>query len=357
MTALKAHEVERFLKRPDLDAGIFLAYGPDTGLVRETAQRLVRHYAGSSIDGMGLVTLDGGELNGDPGRLLVEARTGSLFGERRVIRIRDAGKALTVPLAELSDDPSGAVVILEAGNLAPRDPLRALVEASRNGRALPCYADSDETILRLINETFAAAGIRAEPDVAPTLRDTLGNDREVTRRELEKLSLYAAESKLLTREDVRVLTDAVKQSNPAAVDELVPALLGLSDVQRVLQALLAERIPINDLSRIYEGLAGRAKVSTEPEGLIEAARAEHAVLRAKLPGAVRQVAAGGPNLISGTPEQIAEQVQGLHEGGIQHLLTRFLGEWHGETRPIAERSMRLFAEQVIPRFAHSLAHE
>ena len=46
MTALKAHEVERFLKRPDLDAGILLVYGPDTGLVRETAQRLVRHYAG-----------------------------------------------------------------------------------------------------------------------------------------------------------------------------------------------------------------------------------------------------------------------------------------------------------------------
>jgi DNA polymerase-3 subunit delta len=205
MTALKAHEVERFLKRPDLDAGIFLAYGPDTGLVRETAQRLVRHYAGSGADGMGLVTLDGGELNSDPGQLLLEARTGSLFGEKRVIRVRDAGKALTVPLAELAEDPSGAVVILEAGNLAPRDALRALVEGTRNGRALPCYADSDETILRLINETFAAAGIVAEPDVAQTLRDTLGNDREVTRRELEKLSLYAAESRVLTREDVLVL--------------------------------------------------------------------------------------------------------------------------------------------------------
>ena len=81
MTALKAHEVERFLKRPDLDAGILLVYGPDTGLVRETAQRLVRHYAGAESDGMGLVTLDGGEIDSDPGRLLVEARTSSLFGE------------------------------------------------------------------------------------------------------------------------------------------------------------------------------------------------------------------------------------------------------------------------------------
>jgi DNA polymerase-3 subunit delta len=250
MTALKAHEVERFLKRPDLGAGILLAYGPDTGLVRETAQRLVRHYAGSGADSMGLVTLDGGELNADPGRLLVEARTGSLFGETRVVRVRDAGKALTVPLSDLADDPSGAVVILEAGNLAPRDPLRALVEATRNGRALPCYADSDETILRLINETFAAAGIRAEPEVAPTLRDTLGNDREVTRRELEKLSLYAAESKVLTRADVLALcadnaalvldeiADAVGTGHPDRLDAaLSRALNSAVNPQQLLASL------------------------------------------------------------------------------------------------------------------------
>jgi len=84
--------------------------------------------------------------------------------------------------------------------------------------------------------------------------------------------ISANAARLLTREDVRVLTDAVKQANPAAVDELVPGLLGLSDVQRVLQALLAERVSINDLGRIYEALAGRAKISTDPEGLVEAAR-------------------------------------------------------------------------------------
>ena len=41
----------------------------------------------------------------------------------------------------------------------------------------------------------------------------------------------------------------------------------------MLTGLLAERIPINDLARIYEALALRAKVSADPEGLIEAARA------------------------------------------------------------------------------------
>jgi flagellar biosynthesis protein FlhA len=79
-------------------------------------------------------------------------------------------------------------------------------------------------------------------------------------------------SRLLTREDVRVLTEGVRSVNPAAVDELTPSPLSLAEVQRVLQGLLSERVAINDLPRIYEALSLRAKVSSDPEGLIEAAR-------------------------------------------------------------------------------------
>lgn len=218
MTALKAHEVARYLLRPDLTEGIFLAYGPDTGLVRETGQRLSQHFAASDPDA--LVALDGGEIDSDPGRLAVEAGTSSLFSSRRVIRVRNAGKSAVMPLTAFKDDPAGAVIVLEAGNLTPRDPLRALVEGAKFGRALPCYPDSDETLLKLITETFSKSGIRIEPDTAPILRDILGNDREVTRRELEKLELYASASKTLTTEDVLTLC----ADNAALVlDEIVDA--------------------------------------------------------------------------------------------------------------------------------------
>ncbi|WP_240133848.1 flagellar biosynthesis protein FlhA [Actinotalea caeni] len=79
-------------------------------------------------------------------------------------------------------------------------------------------------------------------------------------------------ARLLTREDVRVLVDAARQVSPAAVDELVPNVLTLAQVQQVLQGLLAERVPINDLTRILEALGVRARTSTEVEGLVEAAR-------------------------------------------------------------------------------------
>ena len=80
-------------------------------------------------------------------------------------------------------------------------------------------------------------------------------------------------ARLLSREDVRVLVEGVKTVNAPAVEELIPSMLSMAELQRVLQGLLQEQIPINDLGRICEALTLRAKVSSDPEGLIEAARA------------------------------------------------------------------------------------
>ncbi|GAB4098638.1 flagellar biosynthesis protein FlhA [Sinomonas halotolerans] len=84
--------------------------------------------------------------------------------------------------------------------------------------------------------------------------------------------VIAQAPRLLTREDVRVLTEGLKAVNASAVEELTPSPLSLGEVQRVLQALLAEEVPLNDLGRIFESLGLRARVSTDPEGLVEAAR-------------------------------------------------------------------------------------
>jgi len=223
MTALKAHEVARYLARPDLSEGIFLAYGPDGGLVRETAQRLIRHLSGDEPASANVTIFEGPELASDPSQLVLEARSVSLFGGKRIIRVRNATKALVMPLTELRDDPGGTAIVLEADNLTPRDALRSLVEAAKLGRALPCYPDSDETLMALMRETFNQAGIRTDSDVVPTLREILGNDREVTRRELEKLTLYAAASKALTREDVLLLC---ADNGALAIDAILDATGG-----------------------------------------------------------------------------------------------------------------------------------
>jgi len=77
---------------------------------------------------------------------------------------------------------------------------------------------------------------------------------------------------LLGREDVKTLVDMVKATHPVVIEELTPNPLTLGEVQRVLQALLAERVCIRDLVRIFEALSVRARTSADPDGLVEAAR-------------------------------------------------------------------------------------
>ncbi|MCW2585416.1 MAG: flhA [Frankiales bacterium] len=78
---------------------------------------------------------------------------------------------------------------------------------------------------------------------------------------------------LLGREDVKALVDMVKATHPVVVEELTPAPLSLGEIQRALQSLLAERVSIRDLVRIFEALSARARTGTDADGLVEAARA------------------------------------------------------------------------------------
>ena len=79
-------------------------------------------------------------------------------------------------------------------------------------------------------------------------------------------------SDLLTRQDVQNLVNNVKESNPSLVEELVPKLLGLGDIQKVLQNLLKEGISVRDLVTIFETLADHAATTRDTDILTEYVR-------------------------------------------------------------------------------------
>ena len=86
----------------------------------------------------------------------------------------------------------------------------------------------------------------------------------------EVIRQYIAE--LLTRQDVQNLVNNLKETNPSLVDELVPKLLGIGEVQKVLQNLLKEGVSIRDLLTIFETLADYAPTTRDPDILTEYVR-------------------------------------------------------------------------------------
>lgn len=227
MVALKAHEVESYLKKRGEMPRFFLVYGPDRGLVNERCAFLAKR-AGANEDS--LVRLSGEQVSADPALLEDEARAIGLFGGPRVIWLRADGKAVEDALENLIGNPTEATVIVEAGDLKATSPLRKLFEKSADAITLPCYADDARALGQLIDEELNAAGISIDADAKRALLENLGGDRQATRQELQKLALYALKTGHISLQDVAEVSGDM---SALALDRLFDQL-GLGETAHAL---------------------------------------------------------------------------------------------------------------------------
>ena len=86
----------------------------------------------------------------------------------------------------------------------------------------------------------------------------------------EVVRIHAHE--LLGRQEVKEMVEMVKETRPAVVEELFPDLMSTGEVQKILQNLLRENIPLLDLPSILEVLADFAPITKDPDALTEYVR-------------------------------------------------------------------------------------
>lgn len=84
--------------------------------------------------------------------------------------------------------------------------------------------------------------------------------------------IYSHAAELLGRQEVKKLLEGIKDQSGVVIDELIPEIMRLGEVQKVLQNLLDEKIPINDLSTILETLADYGLITKDSETLTEYVR-------------------------------------------------------------------------------------
>ncbi len=221
MTAIKASEVDRFVTRPDTAVPIVLVYGPDAGLVRERVDALVRASVDDPNDPFALARLEGEELTANPSRLVEEAHTVPLFGGRRAVLVKAGTRNIANAVDSVIASPSHECrVIIEAGDLKKSAPLRSLCEKAKVAAALPCYADGERDLARLIDEEMRAANLSLAPDARAALLTLLGGDRLASRNEIRKLTLYA---KGAERVELDHVTAVVADASALAFESVIDA--------------------------------------------------------------------------------------------------------------------------------------
>jgi DNA polymerase-3 subunit delta len=250
---IDARGLSGFLRRPDPGCQAILVYGEDTGLVRERAEALARTVVADLSDPFRVADLTGDALADDPARLADEAAAMSMTGGRRVVRVRHVtpivAKGLAEPFERLLEDAARrgrpqelALVVVDAGDLDGRSPLRKLFESAPNAAAIACYRDEGESLAAVIRETLAQHKVRASADALAWLASRLGGDRAVTRGEIEKLALYVGAGNEATIDDAKIL---VGDSADIGLDDLVDAAAGgdAVAVARCYDKLTAEGLP------------------------------------------------------------------------------------------------------------------
>src|ERR1700712_2605483 len=220
MVALRGRDIDAFLNKPDPARPIILLYGPDAGLVRERADALMKSAVDDASDPFSLVRMDGDELAAEPSRLVEEAMTIPMFGGRRAIRVRAGGKNFAGGVDTLSEMPiKDCRIVIEAGELRPESPLRKACERAKTAVAIGCYPDGERDLAKLIDDEMRASNLRIAPDARASLMALLGGDRQASRNELRKLTLYAHGKGEVTIEDVMaVVADASELKLDTIVD-------------------------------------------------------------------------------------------------------------------------------------------
>jgi flagellar biosynthesis protein FlhA len=118
---------------------------------------------------------------------------------------------------------------------------------------------------------------------------------------------------LIGRQEAKMLVENVKESYPALIDELIPSILTVGDVQKVLAKLLREKVSIRDLVTIFESLADHGNYTKDPDILTEYVRQalSRQITQQFSPGGdTLRVITVGPQL----EKKIAESVQQSEQG-------------------------------------------
>jgi DNA polymerase-3 subunit delta len=133
-----------------------------------------------------------------------------LFGGRRAIRVRAGSRSFASGIDTLADmGVKDCRIVIEAGELRAENPLRKACERAKTAVAIGCYPDDKDSLARLIDGELKIANLRIAPDARAALMSLLGGDRQASRNELKKLTLFAhGEGEVTLDHVMTVVSDA-----------------------------------------------------------------------------------------------------------------------------------------------------
>jgi len=232
-------DIAAFLASPK-KAKAVLIYGPDEGLVAERGKALLSKLLANPQDPLSKIHLSQDKIFSQPTLLHEALASMSLLGEPPVVVVQHASDKLSGILKDaFKHGGEQNHLIVCAGDLPSRSSLRDLFEKEKMLAAIPCYRDEGASLEQVIQGALRGKKIIYDRDTLIYLVGQLGNDRSITRNELEKIDVYLGEERTLTLETATLIVEGNKNISP---DDLCHAVAEgkTSLIPSLLQSLFAD---------------------------------------------------------------------------------------------------------------------
>ena len=209
----------------------FLLYGENEGLKEEIINKIKKIQNGKEIK------YEEAQILKSKSEFYNEIKNKSLFEEKRTFFLERCTEKISEVLIEIFEDAFDDLFIINCGILEKKSKLRNYAERSSNVVVIPTYKDNSQSLISIARKFFSEKKISISTETLNLLVNRCMGDRRNLNKELDKISNYISEKKIISLKEIAVLTNL---SENYSASELVDASLSKNYIK--VREILNENI-------------------------------------------------------------------------------------------------------------------
>ena len=195
---------------------LFVVYGENEGLKKEIISKIKEKYVGKEM------VYEEEQILKNKDAFFSEIKNKSLFEEKKILIVERCSEKISETVLELEQNYLDDLIILNCGILEKKSKLRNFIEKSDFAAIIPTYKDNSQSLINISKDFFLKKKISVSYETLNLLTSRCNGDRGYLKNELEKLSNYLSDKKVLSMKEISTLTNLTENYSAA---ELVDASL------------------------------------------------------------------------------------------------------------------------------------
>ena len=222
---IKSFEID---KKKISEFKVFLIYGENEGLKKEIINKIKKNHSGKEVK------YDETQVLKNTTEFYNQVKNNSLFEEKKIFLLERCTDKISETVMEICEDVTEDLIIINCGLLEKKSKLRKNIEDSKKAVIIPTYKDNSQSLINIANTFFNEKKINISHETLNLLVSRCNGDRGFLKLELEKISNYLSDKRIITLKEISTLTNL---SENYSASELVDASLS-KNVKKTCQMLV-----------------------------------------------------------------------------------------------------------------------